>query len=49
MTITIWHNLACGTSRNTLALVRVAGVEPKVVKYRLCLLSREKLDEVIHA
>jgi arsenate reductase len=31
--ITIWHNPDCGTSRNTLALVRNAGVEPTIVEY----------------
>ncbi|MDQ0466150.1 arsenate reductase [Caulobacter ginsengisoli] len=33
MTVTIFHNPACGTSRNTLALIREAGVEPAVVEY----------------
>ncbi len=31
--VTIYHNPACGTSRNTLALIREAGVEPTVVEY----------------
>ncbi|MBB5746243.1 arsenate reductase [Brevundimonas variabilis] len=31
--VTIWHNPACGTSRNTLAIIRAAGVEPTVVVY----------------
>jgi arsenate reductase len=31
--ITIYHNPACGTSRNTLALLREKGIEPKVVEY----------------
>lgn len=31
--ITIFHNPACGTSRNTLALIRNSGVEPRVVEY----------------
>ena len=31
--VTIYHNPACGTSRNTLALIRHAGIEPKVVEY----------------
>ncbi|MES2343081.1 MAG: arsenate reductase (glutaredoxin) [Pseudomonadota bacterium] len=31
--ITIYHNPACGTSRNTLALLREKGLEPKVVEY----------------
>jgi arsenate reductase len=33
MDITIYHNPACGTSRNTLALIRNAGVEPHIVDY----------------
>ena len=32
-TVTIYHNPKCGTSRNTLALIRNAGIEPKVVAY----------------
>jgi arsenate reductase (glutaredoxin) len=32
-TITIYHNPACGTSRNTLAMVRNSGVEPEVIEY----------------
>lgn len=33
MTVTIYHNPACGTSRNTLALIRATGIEPDVVPY----------------
>ena len=33
MTVTIWHNPACGTSRNTLALIRATGTEPQIVEY----------------
>ncbi len=33
MTVTIWHNPKCGTSRNTLAMIRATGVEPVVVEY----------------
>lgn len=33
MHVEIWHNPACGTSRNTLALIRHAGIEPVVVEY----------------
>lgn len=33
MTITIYHNPGCGTSRNTLAMIRQSGVEPRVVEY----------------
>ena len=31
--VTIYHNPACGTSRNTLGLIRNAGIEPKVIEY----------------
>ncbi|MDP3895410.1 MAG: arsenate reductase (glutaredoxin) [Mesorhizobium sp.] len=33
MTVTIYHNPACGTSRNTLAMIRNAGIEPTIVDY----------------
>lgn len=33
MSITIWHNPKCGTSRNVLAMIRATGVEPVVVEY----------------
>ncbi len=33
MTVTIWHNPACGTSRNTLAMIRATGIEPRIVEY----------------
>jgi arsenate reductase-like glutaredoxin family protein len=33
MTITIYHNAACGTSRNVLAMIRQSGEEPLVVEY----------------
>ena len=33
MTITIWHNPKCGTSRNVLAMIRATGVEPIIVEY----------------
>ena len=32
-TVTIYHNPACGTSRNTLALIRAAGIEPTIIEY----------------
>jgi arsenate reductase (glutaredoxin) len=43
----IWHNPACGTSRNTLALVRHAGLEPTVVEYLKTPPSRERLAAAI--
>lgn len=33
MTVTIWHNPKCGTSRNVLAMIRATGVEPVIVEY----------------
>ena len=33
MTVTIWHNPKCGTSRKVLAAIRAKGIEPKIVKY----------------
>jgi arsenate reductase len=33
MTVTIWHNPKCGTSRDTLAMIRATGEEPTVVEY----------------
>lgn len=43
MGIVIFHNPACGTSRNTLALIRAAGVEPQVVEYLKTPPSREEV------
>ena len=45
--VTIYHNPACGTSRNTLALIRNAGVEPEVVEYLTTPPSRETLVALI--
>ena len=41
--IKIYHNPACGTSRNTLALIRNSGVEPEVILYLETPPSRERL------
>ena len=49
MTITIYHNPACGTSRNTLAMIRQSGEEPVVVEYLKTPPSRERLKELIAA
>ncbi|MCK1361566.1 arsenate reductase (glutaredoxin) [Bradyrhizobium sp. 199] len=46
MTITIYHNPACGTSRNTLAMIRQSGTEPVVVEYLKTPPSRETLKEL---
>ena len=47
MSITIYHNPDCGTSRNTLAMIRRSGEEPIVVEYLKTPPSREKLVELI--
>ncbi len=47
MTVTIYHNPACGTSRNTLAMIRASGKEPEVIEYLKTPPSREKLVELI--
>jgi len=49
MTITIYHNPACGTSRNTLAIIRQSGEEPEIVEYLKNPPTREKLIELIAA
>ena len=49
MTITIYHNPYCGTSRNTLAMIRKSGVEPAIIEYLKTPPSREKLVELIAA
>jgi arsenate reductase len=45
--IVIYHNPACGTSRNTLAMIRNAGIEPHVVEYLKTPPSRDLLVELI--
>jgi len=47
MSVTIYHNPACGTSRNTLALIRNAGIEPTVIEYLKTPPSRETLTALI--
>jgi arsenate reductase len=47
--ITIYHNPACGTSRNTLALIRNAGIEPRVIEYLKDPPDRETLAGLIAA
>jgi arsenate reductase len=49
MTITIYHNPKCGTSRNTLAMIQQSGVEPEVIEYLKTPPTREKLVELIAA
>lgn len=47
MEIKIYHNPNCGTSRNTLALIRNTGIEPEVIEYVRTPPSREVLKEMI--
>jgi arsenate reductase len=47
MDITIYHNPNCGTSRNTLALIRNTGVEPQVIEYVKNPPNREELKAMI--
>lgn len=49
MAITIYHNPDCGTSRNTLAMIRQSGEEPEVIEYLKNPPSRERLVELIAA
>jgi arsenate reductase (glutaredoxin) len=49
MTITIYHNPNCGTSRNTLAIIRQSGEEPEVIEYLKNPPSRERLVDLIAA
>ncbi len=47
--ITIYHNPACGTSRNTLAMIRAAGYEPTVVEYLKTGWTRPQLEGLMAA
>jgi len=47
MDVTIFHNSRCGTSRNTLAALREAGIEPRVVDYLAQPPAREELKDMI--
>lgn len=47
MDIIIYHNPDCGTSRNTLAMIRNAGVEPHVIEYLKTPPSRDMLTQLI--
>lgn len=49
MTITIYHNPQCGTSRNALGLIRNSGVEPEIVEYLKTPPPHEKLVALISA
>ena len=45
--VTIYHNPACGTSRNTLALIRNAGVEPMIIEYLKTPPDRATLESLL--
>ncbi len=47
MSVIIYHNPACGTSRNTLAMIRASGVEPTVIEYLKTPPSREQLLDIV--
>ena len=47
MNVIIYHNPACGTSRNTLAMIRASGVEPEIIEYLINPPTREKLMALI--
>ncbi len=49
MTITIYHNPNCGTSRNTLAMIRQSGEEPEIIEYLKTPPTRDRLKELIAA
>jgi arsenate reductase len=49
MSVTIYHNPACGTSRNTLAMIRATGEEPVVIEYLKAPPTRDRLQELVKA
>jgi arsenate reductase len=49
MSVTIYHNPACGTSRNTLAMIRQSGEEPEVIEYLKNPPDRARLIGLINA
>ncbi|WP_313465534.1 arsenate reductase (glutaredoxin) [Stenotrophomonas sp.] len=49
MSLTIYHNPACGTSRNTLEMMRQSGEDPVVIEYLQAPPTREKLVELLAA
>jgi arsenate reductase len=49
VTVTIYHNPSCGTSRNTLAMIRQSGEEPEVIEYLKTPPSRTRLIELVRA
>jgi arsenate reductase len=49
MAVTIYHNPSCGTSRNTLAMIRQSGEQPEVIEYLKTPPTRERLSELLRA
>ena len=49
MSVAIYHNPSCGTSRNTLAMIRQSGVEPEIIEYLKNPPDRARLIELIEA
>ena len=49
MSVTIYHNPECGTSRNVLAMIRQSGTEPEIIEYLKKPPSRKRLKELIAA
>jgi arsenate reductase (glutaredoxin) len=49
MSVTIYHNPSCGTSRNTLAMIRSSGEEPEVIEYLKTPPDRETILELVKA
>ena len=45
--VTIFHNPSCSTSRNTLALIRQAGIEPRVVEYLKAMPSKDEVKRLL--
>ena len=48
MTVTIYHNPSCGTSRNTLAMIRATGTEPTIIEYLNSPPTRAELLDLVH-
>jgi len=47
MNVTIYHNPACGTSRNTLAMIRATGTEPVIIEYLKTPPTRDELRNLV--
>ena len=49
MSVTIYHNPSCGTSRNVLGMIRASGEEPEIIEYLKTPPDRARLIELINA